>query len=253
MSFDREDGNHVPIGTGSVSEEYQETLQESEQDSESEAEQDTGTDSPVSEATDPTQATQTEKATNSALVGAVAFAMAFILLSVIAAVVVVRKIKAKKRKENDALSANGNLRRPSENLQSHRKSSAWKANRDKTQMKEFTNDLNMAVEVRNSASGGWHGTYGEEQLQSIDFGTPSGEKDDVVQQSLFMDDALEEIEESSSKYVIGEMDDVSDEDLIKAYNDAMAVEIEPENPDVEFAMQGVGSIPVLDKDHHNFT
>jgi hypothetical protein len=120
-------------------------------------------------------------------------------------------------------------------------------------MKEFTNDLNMAVEVRNSASGGWHGTYGEEQLQSIDFGTPSGEKDDVVQQSLFMDDALEEIEESSSKYVIGEMDDVSDEDLIKAYNDAMAVEIEPENPDVEFAMQGVGSIPVLDKDHHNFT
>lgn len=253
MSFDREDGNHIPIGTGSVSEEYQETLQESEQESESDAEQETGTDSPVSEATDPTQATQTEKATNSALVGAVAFAMAFILLSVIAAVVVVRKIKAKKRRENDALTANGNLRRPSENLQSKRKSSAWKANRDTTQMKEFTNDLNMAVEVRNSASGGWHGTYGEEQLQSIDFGTPSGEKDDVVQQSLFMDDALEEIEESSSKYVIGEMDDVSDEDLIKAYNDAMAVEIEPENPDVEFAMQGVGSIPVLDKDDHNFT
>ena len=177
--------------------------------------------------------------------------MAFIILSVIASGVMVYRIKSRRKKEKDVLAENGNLRRPSANLQSNR--SSWRANRDKTQMNEFTNDLNMAVEVRNSASGGWHGIYGEEQLQSLDFGTPGGDKDDVVQRSLFMDDTLEEIEESSSKYVIGEMDDVSDEDLIKAYNDAMAVEIEPESPDVEFAMQGIGSIPVLDKDHHKFT
>lgn len=252
MSFDRENGNHVPIGTGSVSEVYQETLQESEQGTETE--QDTGatTDSSVSGATDPSAETQTTTTKNSALVGAVAISMAFIVLSVIASVVLVRRINSKRKKEKEAVVANGNLRRPSANLQSNRRST-WKASRDKTQMKEFTNDLNMAVEVRNSASGGWHGIYGEEQLQSTDFVTPSGDKDDVVQQSLFMDDALEEIEESSSKYVIGEMDDVSDEDLIKAYNDAMAVEIEPESPDVEFAMQGIGSIPVLDKEHHKFT
>jgi hypothetical protein len=53
-------------------------------------------------------------------------------------------------------------------------------------------------------------------------------------------DEVKEIEDSA--YVIGEMDnDVSDEELIKAYNEAMAVEIEPESPDVEFAMSGVGS------------
>lgn len=252
MSFDRENGNHVPIGTGSVSEEYQETLQESEQGTETEPDTSGTTDSTESEPSDSTAETQTTKTKNSALVGAVAFAMAFIILSVIAAGVVVYRIKSKRKKEKEAIAANGNLRRPSANLQRNRRSTR-KSNRDKTQMNEFTNDLNMAVEVRNSASGGWHGIYGEEQLQSIDFGTPSGDKDDVVQQSLFMDDALEEIEDSSSKYVIGEMDDVSDEDLIKAYNDAMAVEIEPESPDVEFAMQGVGSIPVLEKDHHKFT
>ena len=250
MSFDRVDGNHVPIGTGSVSEEYQETLQESEQETESETDT-TTTDSSETESTDSATETQTTKTKNSALVGAVAFAMAFIILSVIASGVMVYRIKSRRKKEKDVLAENGNLRRPSANLQSNR--SSWRANRDKTQMNEFTNDLNMAVEVRNSASGGWHGIYGEEQLQSLDFGTPGGDKDDVVQRSLFMDDTLEEIEESSSKYVIGEMDDVSDEDLIKAYNDAMAVEIEPESPDVEFAMQGIGSIPVLDKDHHKFT
>ena len=57
---------------------------------------------------------------------------------------------------------------------------------------------------------------------------------------------IEEIEESLSQYDIGDlphMDDVSDEDLIKAYNDAMAIDIEPENPEVEFVMQGGGSKP----------
>jgi hypothetical protein len=63
-----------------------------------------------------------------------------------------------------------------------------------------------------------------------------------------MEDDLKEIEEASiDNYEIGNIDDVSDEDLIKAYNDAMAVDIEPEN-DQLFTMAGLGS-PVLDHDH----
>jgi hypothetical protein len=54
-----------------------------------------------------------------------------------------------------------------------------------------------------------------------------------------MEDEVMEIE---NNYVIGDLDDVSDEDLLKAYNDAMAVEIEPENPDVEIAMSGLGVV-----------
>ncbi|EJK50127.1 hypothetical protein THAOC_30935, partial [Thalassiosira oceanica] len=99
--------------------------------------------------------------------------------------------------------------------------------------------------VRNSASGGWHGVYDDEQLQAIDFGVPTGGgggEVNVVEQSLFMEESgLQEIEESLGQYQIGEMDDVSDEDLIKAYEDAMALDIEPESPDVEFAMAGLGS------------
>ena len=115
-------------------------------------------------------------------------------------------------------------------------------------MKDDFGDLNIMVEVRNSASGGWHGVYDDDQLQAIDFGvsTSGSDKGDVVEQSLFMEDGLQEIEESLSQYDIGDMphmDDVSDEDLIKAYNDAMAIDIEPENPEVEFVMQGGGSKP----------
>lgn len=106
-------------------------------------------------------------------------------------------------------------------------------------------EMNLMVEVRNSASGGWHGVYDDEQLQAIDFGVPTGGGSgevNVVEQSLFMEESgLQEIEESLGQYEIGEMDDVSDEDLIKAYEDAMALDIEPENPDVEFAMAGLGS------------
>ena len=37
------------------------------------------------------------------------------------------------------------------------------------------------------------------------------------------------------------MDEMSDEDLIHAYNDVMALDIEPESADVKFAMKGLGS------------
>ena len=107
-------------------------------------------------------------------------------------------------------------------------------------MRNFNPDVK--VEVRNSASGGWHGVYDEDNLQTVDFGVPGANNDGIIEQSLFMEDEVREIEGNLDNYVIGEMDnDVSDEDVIKAYNDAMAVEIEPESPDVEFAMSGVGS------------
>ena len=139
-----------------------------------------------------------------------------------------------------------------------RRRSTWGKHKAQAELKDF-NDLNIMVEVRNSASGGWHGVYDDEQLQAIDFGVPSGDTDnnDVVEQSLFMEDGLKEIEESLGSFDIGDMpnmDEASDEDLIKAYNDAMALDIEPENPDVEFAMAGLGSgLLDDDGDHRQIT
>jgi len=186
---------------------------------------------------------------NGALVGIVAFALTFIIVSVVASILVIYRIK--KKKENDALMDSSNnlhgSRRRSSTIPGRRKS-AWGINRSNSIMKDDFGDLNIMVEVRNSASGGWHGVYDDDQLQAIDFGVSTGgsDKGDVVEQSLFMEDGLQEIEESLSQYDIGDMphmDDVSDEDLIKAYNDAMAIDIEPENPEVEFVMQGGGSNP----------
>jgi hypothetical protein len=108
----------------------------------------------------------------------------------------------------------------------------------------------MMVEVRNSTTGGWHGFYGEDQLQSIDFGRSSSEEqqDNVrrEEEALLVDGGLEEIE--STNYAIGELDHLSDEDLVKAYHEAMAVDVESED-EIDIAMQGVGS-PSSDKDRH---
>ncbi len=106
------------------------------------------------------------------------------------------------------------------------------------------------MEVRTSASGGWHGIYDDEQMQAIDFGTSrgGGQQDDVIEQSLFMEDGLqglEEIEESiHNDYSIGDVNDdeeVTDEDLIQAYNDAMAIDVEPESNDIAYVMPNFGS------------
>jgi len=192
-----------------------------------------------------------EETKNGALIGMVAFSIAFILVSVGASIFVVYRIKSNKEKnalmDADSNNLHGGLggRRSSTSRRSPPKK-MWGLNNGRSRVKkEDFNDLNIMVEVRNSASGGWHGVYDDEQLQAIDFGVHSGDADDVVEQSLFMEEGLQEIEESLGQYEIGDMamDDVSDEDLIKAYNDAMAIEIEPENPDVEFAMAGIGSHP----------
>ncbi|KAL7527316.1 hypothetical protein ACHAXR_005607 [Thalassiosira sp. AJA248-18] len=193
---------------------------------------------------------------NSALVSVVAIALAFIVIFFASYGVIVYRIKTAKNRENEVL-MHDNLhgsRRGSAASQSRRLSGWGMHRKPKSAMNDF-GDLNIMVEVRNSASGGWHGVYDDEQLQAIDFGVPTGtDKDDVVEQSLFMEDGLKEIEDSLQNYEIGDMDDVSDEDLIRAYNDAMALDIEPENPDVEFAMQGIGSDEMqLDPDRHEIS
>jgi len=162
----------------------------------------------------------------------------------------VYRIRRRRDAENKALmGSGGNLHNQREtNLQARRRSTWGLRNKRNKRSSSSSSglpgigEMNVMVEVRNSASGGWHGIYDDEQLQAIDFGVPTGGEVDVVEQSLFMEESgLQEIEESLGQYQIGEMDDVSDEDLIKAYEEAMAIDIEPENPDVEFAMAGLGS------------
>jgi len=165
----------------------------------------------------------------------------------------VYRIRRRQDAEDKALmGSGGNLYGAREtNLQARRRSTWGLRNKRNKRSSSSSSglpgvgEMNLMVEVRNSASGGWHGVYDDEQLQAIDFGVPTGGgggEVNVVEQSLFMEESgLQEIEESLGQYQIGEMDDVSDEDLIKAYEDAMALDIEPENPDVEFAMAGLGS------------
>ena len=144
----------------------------------------------------------------------------------------VYRIRRRRDAENKALmGSGGNLHNQREtNLQARRRSTWGLRNKRNKRSSSSSSglpgigEMNVMVEVRNSASGGWHGIYDDEQLQAIDFGVPTGGEVDVVEQSLFMEESgLQEIEESLGQYQIGEMDDVSDEDLIKAYEEAMAI------------------------------
>ena len=56
-----------------------------------------------------------------------------------------------------------------------------------------------------------------------------------------MQDGQQKIEFGSEKYAVCGMDEICDADLIQAHTDAMALDIEPESVDVEFAMKGLGS------------
>jgi hypothetical protein len=123
----------------------------------------------------------------------------------------------------------------------------------------------MMPMVRRSDSGGWTGTYTEEQMQAmIDHGMnddPSrcvaandddDDHPDRVRTAPFSsastEQQLEHIERGVSPFDIQPAGESStsnfdtDEDLIKAYEEAMAVDIEPENPDVERAMSGTGPV-----------
>ncbi|KAL3763272.1 hypothetical protein ACHAWU_008975 [Discostella pseudostelligera] len=173
--------------------------------------------------------TDTDKGINSVLISGVVFASVVTFL--IAAVGVHRMRSRRKKKEvylSDSILRGGRL------------------------PIKYTDDDSplMMVEVRNSTTGGWHGFYGEDQLQSIDFGRSSSEEqqDNVrrEEEALLADGGLEEIE--STNYAIGELDHLSDEDLVKAYHEAMAVDVESED-EMDIAMQGVGS-PSSDKERH---
>jgi hypothetical protein len=247
MSLDRLTFDHVQIATDTTKEPEQ-APEETEEEGDDETDTDNSGSDSASEVTDPgaepvtSASSENSKKNTGALVGIIAVASVFIMLSLVATVVVVRRIK-KSRDEPEVIhnttNLHGSRRQSSGNVHVPQKS-AWRHHNALNPMRNFNPDVK--VEVRNSASGGWHGVYDEDNLQSVDFGVPGANNDGIVEQSLFMEDEVREIENNLDNYVIGEMDnDASDEDLIKAYNDAMAVEIEPESPDVEFAMSGVGS------------
>ena len=221
MSFDRATGDHVGI-----------------------------VDDGIPPPTSGQQSVEKVNRTDATIVGVVAIALCFVFAAIAGVGTVAYKIKAgkKEHEERRFMSTNLRERRPSESRRSRRRS-VWGMKKQSSSLSALQN-LNVMVEVRNSASGGWHGVYDDDQLQVIDFGMPTGYRDNVVEQSLFMEDDLKLIEEASiGNYEIGDIEDVSDEDLIKAYNDAMAVDIEPENPDVQFAMAGLGSQQIFDDDH----
>ena len=179
---------------------------------------------------DDSTTTDTDKGGNSALIGVIACVLAFTFL--IASISVYRMKSRSKRKKKEVILKNSNLR----------------GGRYPIYLDDDAPTI--MVEVRKSATGGWHGFYGEDQLQSVDFSTTSEFKDITREEaSPLYDGGLEEIE--STNYNIGELDHLSDEDLVKAYHDAMAVDVESED-EVDFAMQGIGS-PHSDKDHHEIT
>ena len=107
------------------------------------------------------------------------------------------------------------------------------------------------MEVRASASGGWHGVYDlpeDESGGTIDFG-PSA-VGNVPHQSLFdMEDGLQEIENSEHHISIDDFD-VSEQDLIDAYNDHIEEDYDFDQPDTEddrqFSMPSMGSTAVDD-------
>jgi hypothetical protein len=174
--------------------------------------------------------TDTDKGGNSALIGVIACVLAFTFL--IASIGVYRRKSGNKRKKREVMLKNSNL----------------KGGRYPIYLDDDAPTI--MVEVRKSATGGWHGFYGEDQLQSVDFSTTSEFKESAHEKaSPLYDGGLEEIE--STNYNIGELDHLSDEDLVKAYQDAMAVDVESED-EVDFAMQGIGS-PHSDEDHHEIT
>ena len=248
MSFDRTAGDHAPLISDGIAVHVPPPAPAVPLPTTPEAPA-TTPEAPAVETT-PAASQDESKKKNGALLGVLGIAIAFIVLAAGFYAVEMYRIRSSKR-ESALMHTNLHGRRGSANMQSRRRSNPFGMRRGSATPDGF-DDLNIMVEVRNSASGGWHGVYDDEQLQAIDFGVPTNnDSDDVVEQSLFMEDGLQEIEEGlDNHYEIGEMDDVSDEDLIKAYNEAMALDIEPENPDVEFAMQGIGSEPILNEEHH---
>merc|ERR1719203_636667 len=218
-----------------------------------------------------TAGASSEKAKGGAFLGVVSLCLGLFVLAAGAAGAVTYRAKTKNN-EREALADHTNLhssnhgQRDSPN-QPGRRWSTWGVRSGRNSTMDDFRKLNhsIGVEVRNSATGGWHGVYEENQLQAINFNTPdetmfttiemnrraSGESEspddphsdnldltapdsryrygggaegthqdeDAVEDLLCTEDGLKEIEDSMDNYEIGEMDqDMSDEDLIKAYN-----------------------------------
>ncbi len=175
---------------------------------------------------DNSTSTDTNKEGKSALIGVIACVLAF---TFIIALISIYRMKSKsKRRKRELILNDSNLRG------------------GRLPIYLDDNAPTIMVEVRKSTTGGWHGFYGEDQLQSIDFSTTDSVHEEA---SPLCDGGLEEIE--STTYSIGDLDHLSDEDLVKAYHDAMAVDVESED-EVDFAMQGVGS-PHSNEDRHEIT
>lgn len=220
MSFDRITSNHVPVATDSTKPMILEPLLNY-----TESVTDPSVTEPASEVTADGEESLTfgessqPKKQNGLLVGIIAAASVFAVLTIAAAALVMRRIKKGKETHVAEISSNTNLhthRDSVTNLPPRRSFMSFNGRSGK-------NDLDPDM---------------RSPYRTAEFGAPIGD-DGIVEQSLFMENEVTEIE---NNYVIGDLDDVSDEELLKAYNDAMAVEIEPENPDVEFAMSGLGVV-----------
>jgi len=101
--------------------------------------------------------------------------------------------------------------------------------------------------------------YDDDAIQHVDFGqTRDGGQGDVIESSLFMEDNVQDLENIENSvhntYVIGDEDEdeVTDEDLIQAYNEAMAIDIEPESEAVAALTQNF-NMPNLKSDDHEIT
>jgi hypothetical protein len=223
MSFDRLTSNHVPVASDSTKPMILEPLLNY-----TESVTDPSVTEPASEVTADGEESVTfeessqPKKQNGALVGIIAAASVFAVLTIAAAALVMRRIKKGKEETHEEEISNNT------NLHAHRVSVTNLPPR-----RSF-----MSFNGKNGKNNLDPDMSGRSPYRTAEFGTPNSD-DGIVEQSLFMEDEVMEIE---NNYVIGDLDDVSDEDLLKAYNDAMAVEIEPENPDVEIAMSGLGVV-----------
>ncbi|KAL3796388.1 hypothetical protein HJC23_004185 [Cyclotella cryptica] len=237
MSFERDTGEYAPISVDTGA-----TVIPVDNDG-------------VTQASDAGMASAANQQTNaSTSTGASIFLVIILAVAIIGVVVgiTVFAYKSRKRRQEKTkqLYRDSNLSPRGNNLNAHRRNTWGLEGKPGGSVLNQFEDMNIMVEVRNSISGGWQVDFDDDSIQQIDFGSSrAGGQDNVIEQSLFMEDglqALEEIEKSThNNFSIsgeGEDDDdeeVTDEDLIQAYNEAMAIDIEPESEAVAALTKGL--------------
>eukprot|EP00804_Cyclotella_cryptica_P019929 CCRYP_007834-RB/>CCRYP_007834-RB protein AED:0.04 eAED:0.04 QI:2/1/1/1/0.5/0.36/11/3369/584 len=89
-------------------------------------------------------------------------------------------------------------------------------------------DMNLMVEVKNSAAGGWNCVLDQDSLEHFDFTSVSANSAEATNPGSLQD--LEEIEKSVDNVRRdAAREEASDEDLVNAYKEAMAMDEEPES------------------------